>query len=65
MKVTVVFNHFGPVLIERMPSAGPVIRSEGNRFVAPNEECKKKVTWHGNPNGNRWLWKSVRDSFQN
>ncbi|GLJ28750.1 hypothetical protein SUGI_0566680 [Cryptomeria japonica] len=46
-------------------SAGPVIRSEGNRFVAPNEEYKKQVTWREDPNGNRWLWKSVRDSFAN
>ncbi|GLJ28738.1 hypothetical protein SUGI_0566370 [Cryptomeria japonica] len=46
-------------------SAGPVIRSEGNHFVAPDEEYKKQVTWRENPNRNSWLWKSVRDTFAN
>ncbi|KAH9304071.1 hypothetical protein KI387_008475, partial [Taxus chinensis] len=47
-------------------SAEPMIRSEGNRFVAPNEEYKKQVTWREtSPDGMSWLWKSVSDSFFN
>ncbi|GLJ28712.1 hypothetical protein SUGI_0565880 [Cryptomeria japonica] len=46
-------------------SANPMIRSECNCFVAPNEEDKKQVTWRETPQGKSWLWKSVRDTFLN
>ncbi|GLJ28734.1 hypothetical protein SUGI_0566280, partial [Cryptomeria japonica] len=57
--VHVANNNYEPWVIYTIGgSASPIIRSEGNRFVAPNEECKKEVTWRESPNGNRCFWKS-------
>ncbi|GER56290.1 pectin lyase-like superfamily protein [Striga asiatica] len=90
MKVTVVYNHFGPGLIQRLPrvrfgyahvannrydewlmyaiggSADPTILSEGNYFVAPNQDYAKEVTKRETNHGWRsWKWRSTKDVFVN
>ncbi|TYH59844.1 hypothetical protein ES332_D08G249600v1 [Gossypium tomentosum] len=71
MKVTVIFNHFGPNCNQRMPrqyaiggSMSPSIKSEANFFVASNDVGNKEVTWR---KGEKGLWKfySVGDVFKN
>ncbi|MBA0718914.1 hypothetical protein Golax_006631, partial [Gossypium laxum] len=47
MKVTVIFNHFGPNCNQRMPSMSPSIKSEANFFVAPNDAGNKEQTGVG------------------
>lgn len=50
-------------------SMHPTIRSEGNRFVAPEEQYKKQVSWregcYSASCTSGWLWKSVSDMFVN
>ncbi|KAF2303664.1 hypothetical protein GH714_021046 [Hevea brasiliensis] len=47
MKVTVVFNHFGTGLVQRLPSADPTIFSEGNYFIAPDDAYAKEKVRYG------------------
>ncbi|KAE8705501.1 putative pectate lyase 5 [Hibiscus syriacus] len=42
MQVTIAFNHFGEGLVQRMPSADPIINRQGNRFLAPNDADNKE-----------------------
>ncbi|GJY36071.1 putative pectate lyase 2 [Tanacetum coccineum] len=76
MKVTIVYNHFGPGLVQRMPrydewhmyaiggSANPTIFSEGNYFSAANNRNTKEVTKREVHNGwKNWKWRSSKDFF--
>ncbi|KAH9303595.1 hypothetical protein KI387_007999, partial [Taxus chinensis] len=93
MKVTIVLNHFGPNIMQRMPRARlgyvhvvnnnyepwgiyaiggsehPIILSQANRFMAPNDYTKKQVTEHKgcneSPKCDTWMWKSLGDKFFN
>ncbi|KAI5058078.1 hypothetical protein GOP47_0026248 [Adiantum capillus-veneris] len=90
MRVTLVYNHFGPGLIQRMPrcrfgyfhiannrytkwgmyaigaSANPTIKSEGNYFLAPDEErFKQVVKLEGAKETSSSNWKSSGDLFLN
>ncbi|QHO12735.1 hypothetical protein HN873_052213 [Arachis hypogaea] len=90
MQITLVFNHFGKRLIQRMPrcrfgfvhvvnndythwemyaiggSSKPTIISEGNRFVAPDNNNAKEVTKRvTNDDWKNWQWRSINDAFVN
>ncbi|RYQ88451.1 hypothetical protein Ahy_B09g095633 isoform I [Arachis hypogaea] len=77
MKVTVVYNHFGPNCNQHNlyqgwmqyaigGSMGPSLKSQSNLFIAP-ESGNKEVTWRkGNSeNGNMWEFHSIGDAFEN
>ncbi|CAJ1946933.1 unnamed protein product [Sphenostylis stenocarpa] len=92
MQITLVFNHFGQGLIQRMPrcrwgffhvlnndythwmmyaiggSAGPTILSQGNRFIAPNNDVAKEITHRinaGEEVWKNWQWQSDMDLLMN
>ncbi|MCO5546904.1 hypothetical protein L7F22_000342 [Adiantum nelumboides] len=90
MRVTIVYNHFGTGLIQRMPrcrfgyfhvannrytkwgmyaigaSANPTIKSEGNYFLAPDDErFKQVVKLEGARETSSSNWKSTGDLFLN
>ncbi|KAH9304131.1 hypothetical protein KI387_008535, partial [Taxus chinensis] len=69
--IHVANNNYGPWGIYAIGgSAHPTIISDGNRFHAPHESYKKKVTNRAgcsnlSSNCVNWMWKSVRDVFIN
>ncbi|KAI3986744.1 hypothetical protein MKX01_014282 [Papaver californicum] len=80
MKVTLVFNRFGPggyahvannrydewLMYAIGGSVNPTIFSEGNYFTASNNSGIKEVTKRESDSGwKQWKWRSYNDEFEN
>ncbi|KAL5571060.1 hypothetical protein UlMin_020657 [Ulmus minor] len=62
IKVTVVYNHFGPNCNQMMPSMNPSIKSEANLFVM-TKSGKKELTWRSDIVRNKKSWRFYSPNY--